>query len=316
LFPHFGLSDDIITRDVFKPFEEAHNVRIVAEVGTAAERFTRLESNPNSNVDVIELSQSTAARGYEAGLFAKIDYSQLENGDKLIDSAAAIVEKGYGPPYVINSMGIIYDKEAAGMEITEWADLWNPILEGKISIPDITTTFGPSVVHVASDYKGVDIKSDDGAAAFEALVELEPNVVKTYARSSDLANMFTSGEIAVAIVGDFAIPMIQGAAPQVEYVVPDSGTYANFNTIDVNANSENMDLALKFIDWRLSGDLQATTAVTLNEAPVNREVVLDGETAENKTYGEIAEKAKSVDYEFVNPLMQQWIDQWNRTLNQ
>jgi putative spermidine/putrescine transport system substrate-binding protein len=171
------------------------------------------------------------------------------------------------------------------------------------------------MVHAASEVKGIDITTDNGQAAFEALAELEPNIVKTYTRSSDLANMFTSGEIAVAVVGDFAIPIIQSAAPQVEFVVPVSGTYANFNTIDINVNSPNKDLAYKYIEWRLSSELQSVTAKSLNEAPVNKEVELDEETAKNKTYGEIAENAKSIDYEFVNPLLTEWIDLWNRTLN-
>ena len=41
--------------------------------------------------------------------------------------------------------------------------------------------------------------------------ELKPNVVKTYSKSSDLANMFQSGEIEAAVVADFAVDIIQGA---------------------------------------------------------------------------------------------------------
>ncbi len=311
----FGLSDDIITKDVFKPFEEAHNVKIIVEVGNASERYTKLESNPNSNIDIIELNQSTAAKGYDKGVFEKIDYSKIPNAEKLISSALQVTEKGYGPPIVINSIGIIYDKDAAGMEINSWEDLWSPQLKGKISIPDISTTFGPAMMYIASEYKGIDITSDNGKAAFEALNELKPNIVKTYAKSSDLANMFTSGEIAVAIVGDFAIPVIQAAAQQVEFVVPESGTYANFNTIDINANSKNKDLAYEYINWRLSAELGSVTAKSLNESPVNKDVVLDEETAKNKTYGKVAETAKSIDYSFVNPLLPEWIDTWNKTLN-
>jgi putative spermidine/putrescine transport system substrate-binding protein len=33
------------------------------------------------------------------------------------------------------------------------------------------------------------------------------------------------------------------------------------------------------------------------------------------TYGPAAEKAKVLDYGFVNPLLNQWIDQWNRIIN-
>jgi len=311
----FALSEDVVKKDIFEPFEKANNVKIVVETGNAAERYTKFENNPNSNIDIIELAQSTAAKGYQKGLFEKLDYTKIPNAQKLLASASGISAKGFGPAYTINSMGIIYDKDAAGMEIKEWKDLWNPKLKGKISIPDITTTFGPAMVHVGSDYKGVDIKSDNGKAGFQALTELKTNIAKTYTKSSDLANMFKSGEISVAVVGDFAIPIIQGADPKAQYVIPASGTYANFNTIDISANSKNKELAYKYINWRISQELQSVTAKSLNEGPINKDVKLDQETAKNKTYGEAADKAKSIDYSFVNPLLPSWIDTWNKTLN-
>lgn len=311
----WGLSEDVLHEEVYGPFEEAYNCEVVLELGTTSERYMKLANDPNSTVDVIELSQSAAANGYEAGLFEKLDYTQIPNAKDLIPAAAEMTETGYGPAYVINSIGIIYDREAVGFEIKNFSDLWNPALEGKISIPEITSTFGPAIMYMASDYKGVDITTDNGAAAFEALTELKPNIVKTYSKSSDLANMFASGEIEVAIVGDFAIPTIQSAVPTVEYVSPESGTYANFNTVDMNKNSKNKDLAYAYINWRISGELQSVTAQKLNEAPTNSTVELSEEDATNKTYGETAEKAKAIDFSFVNPILNDWIDQWNRIIN-
>lgn len=311
----FGLEEDKMQEDVFKPFEEKYNVDIVLETGTSSERLTKLKSNPNSTVDVIELSQSNAADGVSAGLFEKIDSKNVPNMDNLIDSAKDLSADGSGPAYTLNSIGIVYNKKAAGKEIKEWEDLWDASLKGKISIPDITTTFGPAMVYVASGHKKVDITTDNGKAAFEGITDIAPNVVKTYSKSSDLANMFQSGEIAAAVVGDFAVPIITESNPDVAYVVPDSGTYANFNTINVNKNSKNKDLAYKYIDWRLSQEVQEKTAVSLNEAPTNKNVVLDEETAKNKTYGDVAERTNKVDSLFVNKNLESWINQWNRILN-
>ena len=110
----------------------------------------------------------------------KIDTSRIENYDALIDIAKQlnIDSGGYGLPYTVNAMGIIYDEEAVGFEITEWADLWRPELNGKIAIPVISNTFGPAMVHVASDYAGVDIKSDNGEAAFAAVSYTHLDVYK------------------------------------------------------------------------------------------------------------------------------------------
>ena len=297
------------------PFEEKYNCELVLDTGGTNDRYTKLANNPNSEVDIIELSQSAAANGYEAGLFEQIDYSKISNASSLIEPAAELAENGFGAAYTVNSIGIIYNPDEVGFEINDWSDLWNEELKGKISIPDISTTFGPAMVYVANDYANGDIKEDQGEAAFKALAELQPNIVKTYSKSSDLANMFASGEIAVAVVGDFGIPTIEQAQPNVKFIVPVSGTYANFNTIDINKNSKNKELAYEYVNFRLSQELQSSTAITLNEAPTNKDVVLDEETALNKTYGEVAANAKTIDYSFVNPLLNNWIDQWNRIVN-
>ena len=171
-----------------------------------------------------------------------------------------------------------------------------------------------AMVYMASDHAGVDIKSDNAEAAFKALEELKPNLVKTYAKSADLINMFTSGEVAVAVVGDFGVPTIQAANPDLVYVTPDI-TYANFNTISITKNCKNKDLAYEYLNYRLSPELQAKTGKALNEAPTNKKVEFTEEESKNMTYGPKAANAKVLDYSFVNPQLNSWIDQWNRIIN-
>ena len=226
-----------------------------------------------------------------------------------------MTRSGFGPAYTVNSIGIVYNPGAVGFTIKEWADLWRPELANKISIPALSTTFGPAMVYVAADYAKVPVGKDRGAAAFKALEGLKGNIVKTYEKSSDLANMFSSGEIVAAVVGDFAIPIISKALPEAKFLVPASGTYANFNTIDVVASSKNRDLAYEYINWRISRELQERTAVSLNEAPANATVVLAAAQAANKTYGDVAKRARAIDYVLVNPLMSEWTEAWNRALN-
>lgn len=310
----FGLSADISEEKVYSPFESLNNCDIVTDTGTAAERYTKLSSDPDSTVDVIELSQALTAQGISAGLFEKLDLSKLTNVSDMIDVAKTFAGDGNGVAYTINSMGIIYNPATVGLEIKSFDDLWNAVLKGKIAIPDITTTFGPAMVYIASDHKGVNIKTDNGTAAFKALSELKPNIVKTYTKSSDLVNMFTSGEVTAAIVGDFAVPVLMKANPNLVYFTP-KGTYANFNILSVNKNSKHKDLAYKYINYRISSELQTITGLALNEAPTNKKVTFTAAEAANMTYGDVAANAKAVDYSFVNPILNSWVDQWNRTLN-
>jgi putative spermidine/putrescine transport system substrate-binding protein len=311
----WGLNEDALWRDVYEPFEKANNCTVVLELGNTAERYTKLESNPHSTVDIIELSQKAAADGYKANLFSKVDYSKVPNSESLIPGARAMISNGYGPAYTFNTIGIIYNPKTTGFEISEWADLWRPELANKISIPDITTTFGPAMVYVAGDYAKTPVAFDHGAAAFKVLQNLKKNIVKTYSRSADLANMFSSGEIAVAVAGDFAIPIITGVLPEAEFVIPPSGTYVNFNTIDITANAGNKDLAHAYINWRLSEELQSKTVFSVNDAPTNSNVIPKGEESRYRIYRDAAQLARVMDYTLINSLMPQWIDTWNRTLN-
>lgn len=311
----FGLSEDIVKQDVMDPFEEANNEEVTLEVGNSADRFTKLKNNPNTGIDVIELAQNNSTEGNQDDLFLDITESDVPNLAQLTDSAKEVFENDGGVPIAMNSIGIIYDKEEVGHDITNWEDLWSEDLQGQVAIPDITVTAGPLMLHVASDYAGEDIASDNGKKAFEALEELKPNVVKTYSKSSDLANMFQAGEISVAVVADFAVDIVEGAAEDVTYIVPESGTYANFNTINIPKDTENKELALKFVDHRISTESQKAKALSLNEGPVNKEVELTDEEAKNKTYGAVAERAEPVDFKMINENMGSWVDQWNRIMN-
>lgn len=310
----YGLSEDISAEEVYAPFEQEFNCEILTETGGTNDRYTKLAADSESTIDVIELSQAMTAKGIEEGLFEDIDLSKIENAKDMIAAAKTMADAGQGVAYTINSIGIMYNPDAVDFEIKSFDDLWDPRLEGMVSIPEITTTFGPAMVYMASDHAGVDIKTDEGAAAFEALSQLKPNLVKTYTKASDLINMFTSGEVSVAVVGDFGVPTIQAANPNLIYEVPDI-TYANFNTISITKNCKNKDLAYSYLNYRLSAELQTKTGKALNEAPTNSTVEFSQEEAKNMTYGEKAENAKVLDYSFVNPLLNDWIDQWNRIIN-
>ncbi|RHH70148.1 MULTISPECIES: ABC transporter substrate-binding protein [Vagococcus] len=312
----FGLSEDIVKKDIITPFEEEYSAKITLDLGNSSDRFTKLKNNKKANIDVIELSQANSTEGNTSDMFEKVSEKEVPNLAELTDGAKEVFENGGGIPIAVNSIGIIYDKEKIGKEITSWDDLWDSALKGKISVPDISTTAGPLMLYVASDHAKTDITSDKGEAAFSEMKNLKPNVTKTYTKSSDLANMFQAGEIEAAVVADFAVDIIKSSSDTLEYVVPKSGTYANYNTINVPKASANKELAYKFINYRISEESQKTKAISLNEGPINKKVTLSEEEQGNKTYGEVANRAKMVDFNFVNDNLSTWLDRWNKIMNQ
>ncbi|MCF6165198.1 ABC transporter periplasmic spermidine putrescine-binding protein PotD [Furfurilactobacillus rossiae] len=311
----FGLATKQMNSDVLTPFAKANNVTLRTQFGDSNARMTQLEHNPNSGVDVVELSQNNALSGNQKHLFKKLDFSKLKNFKRLTPAQQKLAKETNSVPYTLNSVGIMYNPQK--ISINSWKQLWSSKLKDKLAIPDITTTFGPAMIYLAGEHAGTAVEKDNGQAAFKALSQLKPNVTKTYSQSSDIANMFKTGEIDAAVVGDYAVNMVQKANPQLKYVVPASGTLANYDTVSILKSSHNTEKDYRYIDARLSATVQKKVASpqSLNNAPVNKTVQLSVKDAENKTVGTVAKRAKSLNFAYVNHHLAQWVTRWNQLMN-
>ncbi len=312
----WGLSEDALWSEVYEPFEKANNAKITLDTGNGQERYTRLLNDPNSTIDVIELAQKNTADGVLAGAFDPIKPEEIADFDSLLPAVQDMIKSGSGAPYTLNSIGLVYDPKTVGFEIKNWSDLWDPRLAGKVAIPNITTTFGPALLAMCSDVAGVDWTTDGGETAFKQLEALKANVANVYAKGSDVANQLANGEVGVAVIGDFGLPVCKKADPDAVYIVPADMTYANFNVINITKKCRNRDLAVAYINYRLSVEAESRTCKTdvLNEAPVNTKVQLSEADAKNKTVGDIAARAKMVDFTFVNRNLAGWVDRFNRLM--
>jgi putative spermidine/putrescine transport system substrate-binding protein len=102
IISNWGLGEEALLANIFKPFEEKFNAKVVLESGNNSERLTKVKNNPNSDVDIIYHAQSFAQDGFDAGLFEKIDYSKIPNVANLNEKAKNFVEEGQGPAYTVN----------------------------------------------------------------------------------------------------------------------------------------------------------------------------------------------------------------------
>lgn len=312
----FGLATTQMKKDVLNPFTKQTGVATRTQFGDSAPRLVQVEHNKHSGIDVIELSQSNTQTAADKKILKKLDFAKLHNFKYLTSEQQQLARDTNGIPYTVNSIGIIYNPKTCG-QLTEWNQLWNHRFRHRIAIPEITTTFGPAVLYLAGEHAGVPVTKDDGHAAFQSLARLKPNVVKTYTQSSDLTNMFKTGEIDAAIVGDFAVSMIQLSNPNLKYQVPMSGTYANYNTVSILKNSQHEKTAYKYLDFRISNAIQTRVASTTsqNSAPVNSSVHLSSINSRNKTYGKVAQRARIINYSYVNSHLSEWINRWNKLMN-
>ncbi|WP_252313275.1 PotD/PotF family extracellular solute-binding protein [Sinobaca sp. H24] len=310
----WGFAEDFFREEVYAPFEEEHNVEIVLETGNNSERLNKIRQG-NSSVDLIYLSDYYAQQGINDELFAEINRDNIPNIEDIYEMAQAPTGENYGPAYTVSQLGIAYNPEETDVDITSWADLWNPELESSIGLPSITATAGPMVLDAASVVSGSESFDED--AAFAQMKELNPNVANEYSQTSAYVNMFTQGEIAAGPIMEMYVADLKEAVPSTEFVTPEEGAYAIVNTVNVIEGSENQELAEEFINWQLSAEVQETAAAAKVDSPVNTTLDLTDEEAEGITYGaDTVENLILLDTEMINERSEEWIDRWNRELTQ
>lgn len=305
----WGYNGDKLQANIVEPFMEMCDCEVVFETGNNADRLNKLQIRRGQGVDVIFLTDSYSQVGIEQGLFQPLDRSKVPNVEELYDLAQA-PQGEYGPAYSIGRVGIVYDSEAVE-PITSWDDLWRDDLASSITLPGITTTAGPMVVLRAGEHAGVDAYEDPDAA-FAALEELAPNVVKNYNTGSEMVNLISTGEASVAVAQDFTLASLQEANPNMVWADVAEGDIATLNTINIPVGADNVDLAHQFINFVLSEEVQQTEAEQGVDAPVNDNVELTPEEAALWTYGdEMIGSLNRVDYERMNAAKSDWIDRWN-----
>lgn len=307
----WGYNEDLLRKNLYDPFEEKFDCEIQLEVGNNSTRLNKVKMRGGSQVDVIYLAESFALDAIDAGIIAEVNRDNIPNIANLYPFARAPHGEEYGPAYTLIRLGVIYDSNEIS-EMSSWYDFWRDDLENMVSIPDFNTTSGPAMLIMAARKAGTTLEENPDKA-FAELEKLKPNVVKNYARSSELANMFAQGEAAAAPAMDFAYFRVKDAVDGAVWLDPEEGSFANFNTLNVVKNSDNKELAEKFINYAISEEVQMKMALDKVESPLNMNVELTDEEAEGLTYGsEVIDSLNTINWQYINANKAELMDRWNR----
>ncbi len=299
-------------RKVAAQFEKEYNVKVITDPGNNADRLNKLRAYKNNpQIDVAMLTDYFAAMAIKDGVFGKIKPEELPNLAKLYDFARPT--NGYGPGYTINRSGILYNTKYVKQDITSWGDLWRPEFKGKVIVSDIVATHGIGLLQIAAEMNGGGAKNID--PGFEAMKRLKPSVLKFYSTTAEEEQLLQREEGWVAQYMDIFVKDLKDMP--VKWVAPKEGALGNINTLNVTANSKNRDLAVKFINFWISTEAQTEEAQALNDGPTNKEVKLSPDVAKNVTYGEEAMKGiKTLDWDYLLTVRDQWVDRWNKEITQ
>ncbi|HHH9110856.1 TPA: polyamine ABC transporter substrate-binding protein, partial [Pseudomonas aeruginosa] len=223
----------------------------------------------HSGYDVVVPSNHFLGRQIKAGIFQKLDKTQLTNWKNLDPQLLARLEandKGneYAVPYLWGTNGIGYNakkvKEALGTdEIDSWAVLFEPENLKRLASCGVAFMDSPDEVFpTVLNYMGLDPNSeqlDDYVAAENKLKPLRPYI--TYFHSSKYISDLANGDICIAIgfSGDVFQAMNRAEEAKngidIRYVIPKEGGNLWFDTLAIPSDATNVKEAHAFINYLL-----------------------------------------------------------------
>ena len=316
---------DYIAEDTIANFEAATGIKVNYDVYDNNEIVDAKLLAGSSGYDIVVPSGNFLERQILAGLILPLDKTKLTNLGNLdpavmTSAAAQDPDNAHGIPYMLNTIGLGYNKakvaEALGTDAapTSWDLLFDPATVGKLAGCGVAVMDSPSeVMGAALHYLGLDPNSEseeDLAKAEALMVSIKPSI--RYFHSSQYIDDLGNGDICLAMgySGDMFIAADNAAeGTEVGYLIPEEGAPTLFDFLAIPIDAPHPENAHKFIDYILQPKVVAdiTNAVFYaNPNPASLEFV-DEEVKSNPSIYPSAEtlakaftmKAHSPDFEEV-----------------
>ncbi len=299
-------------------FEKQYNCTIVVDPTSGnGDRINKLMAEKDDpTADVAMLSRSFSQTGNSEGLFEKIDTNVVTSLGDLYD--IAVDADGYGPCYSLDRYGIMYNADAleqAGLPApTSYEDLFDDQYAHMVALPDMTSTAGPYLlVALAEDLGG---SQEDVTPAMELMQEKKDNIDLWYTTTSDVVNAFTTGEANIAVFMDIYMPSLTESGLNMVWTDAAEGSFSAPATVNVVKNCKNPELAQLYVEYLISESTQNKIAEVMNEAPVNKNAVMDDSLKSYLAFGEESMNAlKEFDEAYIAENKEDWIDTFQRTVN-
>ena len=316
---------DYVAEDTIANFEAETGIKVNYDVYDNNEIVDAKLLAGSSGYDIVVPSGNFLERQILAGLILPLDKSKLTNLGNLdpavmTSAAAQDPDNAHGIPYMLNTIGLGYNKakvaEALGTDAapTSWDLLFDPATVGKLAGCGVAVMDSPSeVMGAALHYLGLDPNSEseeDLAKAEALMVSIKPSI--RYFHSSQYIDDLGNGDICLAMgySGDMFIAADNAAeGTEVGYLIPEEGAPTLFDFLAIPIDAPHPENAHKFIDYILQPQVVAdiTNAVFYaNPNPASHEFV-DEEVKSNPSIYPSAEtlakaftmKAHSPDFEEV-----------------
>ena len=278
---------DYIAEDTVPNFEKQSGIKVTYDVFDSNDVLeTRLLAG-NSGFDVVVPSASFLERQIKAGVFQKIDKSQipnLKNMDPDIMNRVGLHDPNneYAVPYLWGTTGIGYNEDKIKKILGDarpdsWNYIYDPKLVAKFKDCGLSLLDAPDeILKTVLAWMGRDPnsqKEDDLKAAEAKLMPIRPFVRKIH--SSQYIDDLANGDLCIAVgwsgdilqARDRAAEAGQGV--KIKYAIPKEGTIVWFDMLAIPADAKHPKNAHAFINYLMEPQVAANDSNFVNYANGN-----------------------------------------------
>jgi putative spermidine/putrescine transport system substrate-binding protein len=205
--------------------------------------------------------------------------------------------------------GFVYRKDMTPFALTQWDDLLDPRLKGKVASPNAMFAGGRWLIMAALLNGGNEHNIQPG---FDFLTKLKPNIVSFIATDGESVKVVQSGEASVlsfGLLSDFA--KLIGPSSSLRFVIP-AGKPVLTSTISVGiTNPKNVALAHKFVDYISMAEAQQAYCAEIVCTPVNPKAQAPEEIRDFRPPAELIYDA---DWRSINQNLPAWDDRFKKEI--
>jgi len=278
---------DYIAEDTVPNFEKQSGIKVTYDVFDSNDVLeTRLLAG-NSGFDVVVPSASFLERQIKAGVFQKIDKSQipnLKNMDPDIMNRVGLHDPNneYSVPYLWGTTGIGYNEDKIKKILGDarpdsWNYIYDPKLVAKFKDCGLSLLDAPDeILKTVLAWMGRDPnsqKEEDLKAAEAKLMPIRPFVRKIH--SSQYIDDLANGDLCIAVgwSGDILQARDRaeeaGQGVKIKYAIPKEGTIVWFDMLAIPADAKHPKNAHAFINYLMEPQVAANDSNFVNYANGN-----------------------------------------------
>jgi spermidine/putrescine-binding protein len=268
-FVFFNFPEDT-PQPVLEAFENEFGVKVVYEsFQSPEEAVERLRGGMACDVILIE-NQMIRPLAQE-GLLLPLNLSNIPNFRNVSSNFRDLAfdpRNRHSVPADYGTAGLLVRTDLVGDNLTDWADLWDPGLSGKIALRNQPREIiGMTLLSLNFPLNSEDPK--EHALALKRLLALRPSVVMADLEASKSVPRLLDGEIAVLHGYSSDYQVARKLNPAVRYILPREGCALWGDSYVVSSRASDPRMAENFINFMMRPEIAAAVVNEKGYASAN-----------------------------------------------